>query len=64
LPSLAAYVVFTQTEAKAWVWLRVDGSFVLPTVLSGRDAVLNVAALGLTIKLADVYEGIEDSAEQ
>jgi Uma2 family endonuclease len=64
LPSLAAYIVFAQSEAKAWVRLRVDGNFVLSTVLSGRDALLNVAALGLTVKLADVYEGIEDSAEQ
>jgi Uma2 family endonuclease len=64
LPSPAAYVVLAQNEPKAWVWLRVEGNFVLPTVLSGRDAVLNVAALGLTIKLADVYEGIEDSVEQ
>jgi Uma2 family endonuclease len=64
LPSLAAYVVLAQSEPKAWVWLRVEGNFVPPTVLSGRDAVLSVAALGLTIELADIYEGIEDSAEQ
>jgi Uma2 family endonuclease len=64
LPSLAAYVVLAQSEPKAWVWLRVEGNFVPPTVLSGRDAVLSVAALGLTIELADIYEGLEDSAEQ
>jgi hypothetical protein len=64
LPSLAAYVVLAQSEPKAWVSLRIEGNFLPPTVLSGRDAVLNIAALGLTIKLADVYEGIEDSAEQ
>jgi Uma2 family endonuclease len=64
LPSLAAYVVLAQSEPKAWVWLRVEGNFVPPTVLSGRDAVLSVAALGLAIELADIYEGIEDSAEQ
>jgi Uma2 family endonuclease len=64
LPSLAAYVVLAQSEPKAWVWLRVEGNFVPPTVLSGRDAVLSVAALGLAIEQADIYEGIEDSAEQ
>jgi hypothetical protein len=64
LPSLTAYVVLAQSEPKAWAWLRVDGNFVLPTVLSGRDAVLDVAALGLTIKLADIHDGIEDSTEQ
>ena len=64
LSSLAAYVVLAQSEPKAWVWLRVEGTFVPPTVLSGRDAVLSVAASGLAINCADVYEGIEDSAEQ
>jgi Uma2 family endonuclease len=64
LPSLAAYVVLAQSGPKAWVWLRVDGNFLPPTVRSGRDAVLNVAALGLSIKLADFYEGVEDSVEQ
>jgi Uma2 family endonuclease len=63
LPTLAAYIVLAQEEVKAWVWLRANGNFASPTVLSGRDAVLNVSVLGLTIKLSDVYEGIEDSGQ-
>jgi Uma2 family endonuclease len=65
LSSLEAYVVFAQDEPKAWVRVRVHGNFpASPTVLSGRDAVLNVQTLALNIKMSDVYEGVEDTAQQ
>ena len=65
LPSLAAYVVFAQDEPRAWARVRVHGNFPAPpTVLSGRDSALTVPALGLNIKMSDVYEGIEDKAQQ
>lgn len=61
LSTLAAYVVFAQDEPKAWSWVRIGGAFPAgSTVITGRDAVLDVPALGLSISLRDVYQGIED----
>jgi Uma2 family endonuclease len=41
LPSLAAYFVLAQDEAKAWVWVRgPDGFPPGPNVIAGRDAII------------------------
>lgn len=60
LPSLAAYIVASQTAPECLVWLRnPEGDFPADGVLvSGRDASVVVPSLGLTIPLAEVYRGI------
>lgn len=59
IPSLAAYLVFAQDEAKAWVWVRGERGFPPgPDVTAGEDQIVRVAALGLTLPLATVYSGL------
>ena len=60
LPSLVAYVVASQDEAKCYVWIRsADGSFEsAPTIVEGLDQCIRVPALSVAIPLAEVYRGI------
>jgi Uma2 family endonuclease len=58
LPSLQAYLVFSQDEPKAWAWLRADGPFAPgPTLFHGADAVIPIAALQIELPLAEIYAG-------
>ena len=62
LPSLVAYLVFAQTEPKAWVCTRGSAGFPPgPTVIVGRDKVVHIAALGLALPLGAVYAGTESA---
>lgn len=62
LPSLAAYIVASQDEPIAWVWRReagADGAMpIRPAEVAGRDAIIEVEALGVSIRLDAVYHGI------
>ncbi|MCC6778934.1 MAG: hypothetical protein IT537_20290 [Hyphomicrobiales bacterium] len=59
LPSLLAYLVLSQDEVKAWVWTRQAGLFSPgPTVLTGLDQTVPIAALGLVLPLNALYAGI------
>jgi Uma2 family endonuclease len=59
LPSLRAYLVLSQDEPKAWAWLRQQGPFSPgPTIFSGHEAIIRVAALQLDLPLAEIYAGI------
>jgi Uma2 family endonuclease len=57
LPSLHAYVVASQDEPRVWVWRRgEDGVFPKkPDMIAGNDAMLDIASLGLSIRLGEVY---------
>ena len=60
LPSLSAYLVLAQDEAKAWVWARGAGGFSPePRVIQGHDAVIEIASLGIELPLAEIYAGAE-----
>ena len=60
IPSLLAYMVFSQDEAKAWVWTRASTHFTPgPVVISGADAIVRIAALELELPMADIYAGIK-----
>jgi len=58
LPSLAAYIVLAQDEAKAWVCVRGPQGFPPAPIVAGRNAVISVAALGLNVALRDIYAGL------
>jgi Uma2 family endonuclease len=60
LPSLLAYLVFSQDEPKAWMWVRGEAGF-SPIVLAGRDAIIEVPALGVSLPLSAIYAGIAES---
>jgi Uma2 family endonuclease len=56
LPSLSAYLVLAQDEAKAWVWARGAARFPSsPNVITGLDATIEVAALGINLPLSEIY---------
>jgi Uma2 family endonuclease len=60
LPSLSAYLVLAQDEAKARVWVRGAGGFSPePRIVEGHDAVVEIASLGIDLPLAEVYAGVE-----
>jgi Uma2 family endonuclease len=60
LPSLQAYIVASQDEAACMVWMRdATGAFPVQGIeIAGIDKSIAVPALGLDIRLADVYRGL------
>jgi Uma2 family endonuclease len=59
LTSLHTYAVFSQDEPKVWVWERGEGGFPeKPELIEGRDAQLDIPALGARLSLAQLYRGI------
>jgi Uma2 family endonuclease len=65
LASLRAYIVASQDEARCWVWLRaVDKSIPeLPEEISGLGRSIDIAALGLTVPLEEIYRGVVHNDE-
>jgi Uma2 family endonuclease len=57
LPSLAAYLVLSQDEIKAWVYVK--GQHPGPTPIAGAGATISVPALGIDLPLAEIYRGVE-----
>ena len=58
LPSLRAYLVLSQDEPKAWARIRDEGPFAPgPTLFSGHDAVIAVAAVKIELPFAELYAG-------
>ncbi|HEY7242756.1 MAG TPA: Uma2 family endonuclease [Xanthobacteraceae bacterium] len=56
LESLCAYLVFAQDEAKVWVWLRGEAGFSTPPeALAHPNAVIHIAALGISLPLSEIY---------
>jgi Uma2 family endonuclease len=59
LPSLSAYLVLAQDEATARLWVRGAGGFSPePAVVKGRNAVIEIASLGIDVPLAEIYAGV------
>ncbi len=56
-PTLCQYVVFAQTEPKAFVWLKDEAGDwpQAPTVHEGLDAVVPFQAIEAVVSLSDVY---------
>ena len=61
LPSLAAYLIFAQDEIKAWAYTRRgEGPFPAgPQIFARPEASIGIASLGLDLRLADIYSGID-----
>jgi Uma2 family endonuclease len=58
LPSLIAYLVLSQDEAKAWLWLRGEDRFPPgPQVIAGAEATIAISPLGLNLPMAEIYAG-------
>jgi Uma2 family endonuclease len=57
LPTLAAYLVLAQDEAKAWVGVRGAAAFPSnPNVMAGHDGIVEIAATGIKLPLSEIYE--------
>lgn len=64
LASLECYIVASQDETICWVWQRTgkDRAFpAKPVEIKGRDAAIELAALGIALPLAEIYRGIGTS---
>jgi Uma2 family endonuclease len=58
LTSLLAYLVLSQDEAKAWVWLRGEAGFPAGAeVIAGHDGLVRIPALTVELPLAAIYKG-------
>lgn len=62
LPSLSAYLVLAQDEAKVRAWVRGGAEFPSsPDVAVGQDAIIEIAALGISLPLSEIYSDIGKS---
>lgn len=60
IPSLLAYMVFSQDEPKAWLYMRKDAKFMLgPELISRTEDIVRIAALQLELPMVDIYAGIK-----
>jgi Uma2 family endonuclease len=60
LPDLKAYLVVAQHEAKAWVWVRGPSGFSPgATVIEGREAIIEIPALNLSLPLSEIFSDLE-----
>ena len=63
LSGLSAYVVLSQDEPKAWVWVRGTTGFPAGAeVIAGNDAVIAIPALSIELPLAEIYEEFPSTA--
>jgi Uma2 family endonuclease len=57
LSGLAAYLVLSQDEPKAWIWVRGEAGFPAgPDVIAGNDGLVRIPALGVELPLSEIYE--------
>jgi Uma2 family endonuclease len=63
LASLCAYAVLAQDEPKAWVWLRGDSGFPpAPEAITQPNAVIHIAALGISLPLSEIYPDLRSAS--
>jgi Uma2 family endonuclease len=60
IASLKAYIVASQDEALCWVWLRAADESIpeQPDEVHGLEGSIGIAALGISIPLAEIYRGV------
>jgi Uma2 family endonuclease len=62
IASVQTYLICSQDEPRAWVWLRhADGTWPkLPTELEGREDTIPLCGLGIDLAMAAIFRGIPD----
>lgn len=61
LSSLEAYIVASQDEPFVWIWQRQGEGHAfaeLPVEIAGRDETIDIAALGVSLPLGEIFRGI------
>jgi Uma2 family endonuclease len=59
LPSVAAYVIFSQYEIKAWAYIRGSAGSLGPDVVVDETATISVPAIGVNLPVSKIYAGID-----
>ncbi len=60
IPSLQAFMLVSQDERRIELFTRLENGQWLLSEAEGPDGVLEVAAIGSRLRLADVYDGVPD----
>ena len=60
LPSLQAYLILAQDEARAWLWLRAAEDWAGPEMIAGSEGVIEIPALSLAIPLRAIYPDLPE----
>ncbi len=65
IPSLQTYLVCSQEEPRAWVWVRkADGTWPLDAEeIVGRDAAIPLGGLGASLDMSAIFRGIPDAPQ-
>lgn len=63
IPSLREYLLLSQTRVRAELFRRGSGGAWPKSTAEGMDAAIELESLGVTLRLRDIYEGIELSGE-
>ncbi len=64
LASVSAYVVLSQDEPKAWVWIRGESGFSAGAEVIMADSVIRIPALSVELSLIEIYRGfVADEAK-
>jgi len=65
LPTLDAYLVLSQDEPKAWIWIRGETGFgAAPEVVAGDQAIVGVPSLSIELPLSEIYQGFGTAAAE
>lgn len=57
LPTLHAYLVLSQDEPKAWIWIRGETGFgAAPEVIAGDQGIIGVPRLSIELPLSEIYQ--------
>lgn len=65
LPSLLAYLVLAQDQAKAWVWTRSNSDFgAAPDVVAGDEGIVRIPPLSIELPLFEIYQEIFPAESQ
>jgi Uma2 family endonuclease len=59
LSSVAAYLILSQDEIKAWVYTKGLADYLRPEVLDRAVARISVTALGIDLPLSEIYADVE-----
>ena len=59
LPSLLYYLILAQDEPRLWLWSRQDAAeWSGPALIAGTGRSVELPRLGVTLSLAEIYDGI------
>ena len=59
LSSVAAYLILSQDEIKAWVYAKSSADCLRPDVVDRAGASISVTALGIDLPLSEIYADVE-----